>query len=180
VRWNEAIVRYRTRIYTLRPKMSITIYGSFFPKKEKELLEKVVINLIDNGFNDSGIVGDRLRPIFENLTPYEASEFYLENSDVNFFIFTKMGKRLGVTSECEHLIRYPAMYSKWNNCVLFDQFVDDRGAIGQLIKDRLVKINQLRDKIPIIEFTQDEELLDATVEYAKDIVNSMRYILQIR
>ena len=90
---DEFKLKYQNNINSLRSLLNITIYGSYNPPSEKELLKSVKQILIDNGYVKTKIVEDLQE---QNSEPLEESKKCLLFSDVNFLIFTKNGKKYGV------------------------------------------------------------------------------------
>lgn len=111
----------------LRERMSITLYGSYYPPAEMRLLERQRDHLAGMGYALAGLVNGGTGG---GVGPLAASKRCLENSDVNFHVFIKADKRLGLVRELVDMA--DAMGSKADDGVVFDQVVDGRGSIQDL------------------------------------------------
>ena len=115
--WDEFKRKYiDNNITSLKPLLNITIYGSYQPTEEKQLLLSLKAILIDEGYVNTMLVDDRQDP---DLDALEKSKMCLLYSDVNFLIFTKRGKRLGVARELAFVAEDEGMRHKINHCVVF-------------------------------------------------------------
>ena len=146
------------RLPKLRGRMSITLYGSYYPRSELRLLERQRDRLVGAGYVLTGLVKDGPD---DGIGPLAASKRYLENSDVNFLIFTKAGKRYGLIRELAHVAE-ALTRSKVLDCVVFDQIVDGRSSVPDL------SMCDLRDgKIPRHAFHDESDLSDALLTRAE-------------
>lgn len=109
--------------------MTIALYGSYHPQEEKQLLIQLKNKLIDNGYTSTYLVQDYPRKGESDL---EISERSLLFSDVNFLIFTKGGKRLGLVRELAFVAVSEEMVDKAWACVVFDQIVNGESSIPPL------------------------------------------------
>jgi hypothetical protein len=145
------------------------VYGSFWPKREKSKLVRLAEKLRERGFPDTDIVGGPLRPSIEGLDCFELSVFYLDESDVNFLVFSPKGKRLGVTTELDHVLNSPQMMLKRRFCVVLDEIHNGRSSIGALQRARL---RELAD-VSIVQFHDGGELLDACYSWARQFCRQL-------
>ena len=126
--WAEMSWGQWDRMRRLRRRMSITLYGSYRPPAELRLLECKRDALRDQGYALTSLVRDGLE---DGDDPLEVSKKYLENSDVNFLIFTNSGMRLGVVRELAYVAETMTK-SKIADCVAFDHMVDGHTSIPSL------------------------------------------------
>ena len=160
--------------------LRITIYGSFWPNNQKCKLLEIVDFLQEKGFEDTDIVGGILRPNPGELNIFDLSMFWLKESDLNFLIFTREGKRIGVTTELDQILISPDMYEIWSNCVIFHQIEDDRDSIGDLQKSKIRDLNKNRERVCIVPFETWENLKSDLYLHAFDCYKAMSNILYIR
>lgn len=159
------------RLPTLRGRMSITLYGSYYPPSELRLLERQRDRLVGAGYALAELVKDGSD---DGIGPLEASKRYLENSDVNFLIFTKAGRRHGLIRELAHVAETLAR-SKVLDCVVFDQIVDGRSSVPDL------SMCDLHDgQIPRHAFHNEPELCDALLTRAEHYVLDKQDLLAQR
>ncbi len=138
--WEEFKRLHESPFKSLIPKVKITIYGSYFPKKEKALLIELKRILIDEGYLRAALVEDRQ---MEGQDPFEASKLSLLFSDLNILLFTKPGKRFGVVSELDFLASDPHMIQKIPFSLIFDKGAGEQTSIPPLSRG-LVKGNDIR------------------------------------
>lgn len=131
-RWERFNKKYDEEFEPLKKLMNITIYGSYFPDSEKELLIEQRNYLRDRGFVRTYIVDDYADPT-QNLDPLEKSIRCLEFSDVNFLIFTRAGNNQGVGRELTHCAMSESMIVKIPFCVVFDQTKDSINSVSVLL-----------------------------------------------
>jgi hypothetical protein len=77
--------------------MNITIYGSYYPPSDEQLLLDIKQILIDDEYENTSLVREYQRN--ESEDSLEISKKCLLFSDLNYLIFTKTGKRLGLVRE---------------------------------------------------------------------------------
>lgn len=164
-RWLHFFHKRKQERERLKPLLQITIYGSFRPLAEKERLLKLVEVLRKKGYVSCDIVGGDLRPNPGNLKVDELSQFYLENSDVNFLVFTHEGKRLGVTDELGYTLHSPVMKKMRQFCAIFDELTPGYSALTSLQLERIKEIG-----LRYCEFYSDKQLHEAAVATAWDYV----------
>lgn len=134
-RWDKFLKRKEQEFDILKMRLTITIYGSYQPNSEKEFLIRQKKFLRNEKFAKTSLVIDFPNPS-KKFSSLEISEHCLEFSDVNFLIFTKKGKRLGVVRELAHIAKSPNMIYKAADCVIFDQVIKGRSSVPSLsIKD---------------------------------------------
>ncbi len=152
--------------YNLRKKLIITVYGSWFPPPEKDFLLKIVDFLRENGYEDTDVVEGEKRPNEWEADAYTISTFYLENSDVNFLIFTHEGMRVGVTTELSHVLESPRMCDRLGSCIVFNEVKDDMSAVGQMHIDKMAQLNETSIQIQIVNYDSEDELFEAILLHA--------------
>lgn len=111
----------------MRERMSVTLYGSYYPPAELRLLERQRDYLTNKGYARAGLVKDSDGDV-GSLT---ASKRYLENSDVNFLIFTRNGRRHGLVRELAYIADAMSK-GKVVDCVAFDQVVGGQNSVPDL------------------------------------------------
>lgn len=89
-----------SRLHGLRERMSIMLCGSYRPLPEMMLLARMRNFLGVEGCAQACLVKDAPD---DSVGPPEASKKYLENSDVNFLVFTGAGMRHGLIRELAHV-----------------------------------------------------------------------------
>ena len=159
-KWERFRRRIDEEVNPLKPKLRITIYGSYHPDSELEFLEKQREFLIQNQYTNTKLVNE-YHEEFPSLLPYEISKYCLEYSDVNFFIFTKEGKNQGVTVELQIAATEDSMADKVKHCIVFDQIRDNFGSISALSLD-------VMDNVGIIkrDFVSEDDLQNALLQKA--------------
>jgi hypothetical protein len=174
--WEAAYARRIKESADIKSQLRITIYGSFRPASERRRLEALANKLRQRGFPDTDLVEGEKRPNPDKLNSYEISVFYLQVSDVNFLVFTLQGRCKGVTTELDHVLESPEMTLKRSYCVVFNQMVGTRSAVGQLQLDR---IRDLGD-VGIVPFLNNKELEDSCYLWATDFCKRLRILLVAR
>lgn len=154
--------------------MTITIYGSYFPDSEKLFLENQRDILIQKGYADTHLVLDYSKPSLET-TGLEMSIRCLEFSDVNFLIFTREGKRFGVSRELTHVATSSTMIDKVQYCTVFEQIQDFQGSIPPLSIDDINNSGINRR-----EFTTEHQLQTALAQQAYAQVRNLKNLLKKR
>lgn len=166
----EERVAERARLAKL---IRITIYGSWQPPDQKQILLNLVNYLRNKGFSDTDIVEGEKRPNPGGLNSFDVSTFYLESSDVNFLVFTLEGTRLGVTTELDYILMSPIMVKKWRFCVVFNQTKETEQSLGKLQQDRLANLGE----IPVVPFEPWEELNKSAHRWALIFLKRLGHIL---
>jgi len=133
-RWEKYNRRIAKDFEPLKRVMTMTIYGSYYPQSEKDFLISQRNFLRDKGYVNTNIVDDYLDPE-PDITSLEKSTRCLEFSDVNFLVFTREGKRYGVSRELTHIATSSTMIDKIPFCTVFEQIRDERGSIPPLSLD---------------------------------------------
>jgi len=128
-RWDEFNRKYEDSVNSLKPRLIIIIYGSYFPESEKNLLECLKNFLISNGYESTYIVEDFDE---QGLNSLELSQRCLLFADVNFLIFTEKGKRLGLVRELAFIALSPEMITKAAGCVAYDEIFEQQSSISDL------------------------------------------------
>jgi hypothetical protein len=171
--WEEFNRKYENNINSLRSLLNITIYGSYFPESEKELLLSLKRVLIGEGYNKTRIVEDLKEPDSDAL---EISKKSLLFSDVNFLIWTKKGKRFGVIRELAFMAEDDGMRPKINHCVIFDETVnEDSSSIPPLSRSDI-----RNSRLPRRPFRDTVELQEAIVSEAYWQLRRLSTILSAR
>jgi hypothetical protein len=179
--WDYCFQRRKAERLATMSLMRCTVYGSFQPPEQKKQLESLSLHLRSNGFTNVDIIGGPLRPHPIEYNSYQISIFYLEESDVNLLVYTLTGSRLGLTTECDHVLNSPSMFKRWNSCIILNQ-TDPEGkdSIGQLQKDRIMEINSGQQRIPIVPFETYEELAEIAYYQLIDFHKALGSILRQR
>ena len=133
-RWEKYNQRLSREFTPLMKVITITIYGSYYPQSEKDFLIEQRDFLRDKGYENTNIVDD-YPDLDPDITLLEKSIRCLEFSDVNFLVFTREGKRYGVSRELTHVATSNNMIDKIPFCTVFDQINDNRGSIPPLSLD---------------------------------------------
>jgi len=150
--------------------MTVTIYGSYHPKKEKDSLIDCKTALIADGYQQAKLVTDYPT----TGSALDASKECLLYSDVNFLVFTKGGKRLGLVRELTFIATDERMRTKVDHCVVFDEFKKTT-SIPKLSSDDIVNA-----RIPQRTFTRLEELKEIMVKEAFWHLRRLAAILRSR
>ena len=142
----------------LRSILRITVYGSYYPESAKKTLIRQRNFLRNKGYSETSLVEDYS---YGKILPLDKSIMSLENSDVNFLIFTKEGKNLGVTRELAHIATSSTMADKIPFCTVFTEIEDKSGSISVL------SINDIENShIPRREFQGEKQLQKALLQQA--------------
>jgi hypothetical protein len=129
--WDAFIRNYERNVSSYKPKVKVTIYGSYNPPREKALLKDLKMILIKDGYTNTQLVEDRQK---DSDKPLKVSEQSILYSDINLLVFTKTGKRLGVVRELAFLAR-PSMSDKTPFSTVFDQVKDGESSIPSLSQE---------------------------------------------
>lgn len=129
---------FETKIRIFHKLTKITIYGSYYPPVKNRL-----INLVDKlrkeGYEDVDIVERR-----ENIKGKDGqflgadkkSEYYMENSDYNIFLYLKEGAKAGLGIELKYAIGYDHIIKKSLVVIEMINEVDDTEKIvTEILKD---------------------------------------------
>ena len=128
-RWGQFDNRISDEFEELKKRIRITIYGSYQPIEEKEVLLVLKKQLIEHGYVQTCIVEEYQE---EGEDPLGVSKKCLQFSDVNFLIFTRNGKKFGVVRELAFIADSHLMRQKVPFCVVFEMIKDGEGAIPPL------------------------------------------------
>lgn len=153
--WQEFKQRYQRSISTLKSRLEITLYGSYYPKREKLLLLDLKRILIENDYLRTSLVEDR-QSMGED--PLETSQNCMLFSHLNLLIFTRTGKKHGVIDELTFLTS-DRMSEKIRFCIVFDQVQGTRGSVPPLSMSRVNIYG-----IPLKEFKTSRELKEVIVK----------------
>jgi len=167
--YEERVVE-RTRLAKF---IKITIYGSWQPSDQKQILLNLVNYLRKKGFSDIDIVEGEKRPNPGGLNRFDVSTFYLESSHVIFLVFTLEGARLGVTTELDYILLSPIMVEKWRFCVVFNQTKRTKQSLGPLQQDKLADLGE----IPVVPFESWEELNESAHRWVLIFLKKLGHIL---
>lgn len=127
--WDEFKRKNAETVHSLKPRLNITIYGSYQPQKDYELLMAIKQHLIENKYSNTALVTDFDDGTMDALA---LSEACLKYSDVNFIIFTGTGMGKGATRELAYAATSQDMIDKVSGCVVFDEIVEDRSSLSEL------------------------------------------------
>ena len=155
----------KLKIMDLAPVLTreslITIYGAYFPEKEKKRLENLRDFLIINGFRNIKLVSDYSNNYFpfhpsedKNIYFYKRSLYCLDDSDLNIFIFTFEGTKGGVIVELNHAIEKNLPF------LLLVERKKNVFACSQMIVGALKKIS-----VNLIPFPEDDDKFLFDVAY---------------
>jgi hypothetical protein len=139
--WEVFKENYYKPINNLKSKLVITLYGSYYPKKDKSLLRELKRILIKKGYSNTCLVEDR-----QSLgdTALTISQMCMLYSQINLLIFTRSGKRLGLVDELSFLTTDPRMVQKIDFSLVFDQVYQQRSSIPDLSMDRVKRYSVQR------------------------------------
>ena len=171
--WEEFNRKYDDNINSLRPLLNITIYGSYFPASEKKLLLSVKKLLIDVRYEKTVLVEDRIKK--KGSDSLEISKRCLLYSDVNFLVFTKTGRRLGLVRELAFIAEDENMRLKIPNCMIFDQVVREKSSVPDLSNSD-IKNSRMNCR----RFVTNDELKKAIVNEAFWRLRSLAHVLYSR
>jgi len=154
--------------------MEITIYGSYYPTTEKDLLLRLKTSLVSEGYVSSMLVDERPNP--RRLNEWELSKACLKFSDVNYLIFTHTGYRHGVIRELCQCASVPSMIDRRWRCVVFEEIRGGRSALPVLNERELQELHE--SKIRRIEFDNEDCLKRSAggmaLRYLKDLAEDLR------
>lgn len=157
--WEQFIRKYQRRIDSLKSRLNITIYGSYYPEDDKLLLKELKGVLRKNGYTNTMIVEDKQQP---GDDPLEISQKCMLFSQINLLIFTRTGKRYGVIDELTFLTSDQQMFEKIHFSAVFDQVQGRRSSIPSLSMSR---INRYDVKLRQFKTTQELETIIAKETY---------------
>lgn len=160
--------------------LRISIYGSWWPDEQKQILRDLVSFLRTKNFIETDIVEGERRPNVKGLSSINISVHTLEVSDLNYLVFTREGTRLGLTTEFDYVLFNPRMIDTWGKCIIFNQHDGDRDSINDLQRSRLDELNYLRPRIPVVPFQTIDELHDSAYAYAVDCTKAIGHLLRLR
>src|SRR3990172_6145467 len=154
-RWEKYNRKLDEEFKPLMRLLNITVYGSYFPKSEKQFLINQADFLRKKGYTNTFIVDEYPSPSL-SISNLELSIRCLEFSDVNFLIFTRNGKNQGVSRELAHIATSTTMVDKVQFCTVFDQVKDEQGSVPPLSLDDINNSGILRR-----EFNSEQQLQTA-------------------
>lgn len=115
--WEQFKLKYTKPISSLKSEINITLYGSYYPVKDK-LLRELKSTLKSNGYTNTILVEDK-QSIGDD--PLEISQQCMLFSQVNLLIFTRQGKKHGLIDELAFLTSDQRMFEKIQFSLVFDQ-----------------------------------------------------------
>ena len=151
--WDKFLDEFNERTDSLKSKLNVTIYGSYYPNKEKTLLKNLKDFLIKNGYTNTILVEDKQRP---GDDPLEISQKCMQFSQINLLIFTRAGKRYGLIDELAFLTSNTQMFEKVPFSIVFDQVRGGKSSIPALSRSR---INIFDVKLREFKSTQELETI---------------------
>ena len=126
-----------------------------------------------NGYLLTRLVDDY--PNNTNQNALDISIGCLEKSDVNFLIFTRLGKNLGVTRELTHVTTHTNMASKVLYCTVFDEVKDKINSMSEL------SINDIENSgLERREFQNEKHLQKVLRKQAFAKTRMLKYVLTNR
>jgi hypothetical protein len=132
--WEEFKKKYTHRLDSIKPSLKITIYGSYYPEEDLQLLEDLKKALINDGYSNTVLVRDRKATTDD---PLEISQECMLFSDINLLVFTRTGKRYGVIDELSFITSDVRMMHKIEFSMVFDQKLNNRSSIPDLSSSRI-------------------------------------------
>jgi hypothetical protein len=166
--WEEFKQNYYKPLDNLKSKLKITIYGSYYPEKDKSLLRDLQRILRQKGYPNTFLVEDKQT---KEDDPLQISQLCMLYSDINLLIFTHTGKRLGLVDELSFLTSNPAMSQKIDFSLAFDKLHKRQGQEWTSIPD-LSMSRMKRYGVQRREIKPSEDL--------KEIIVKETYWLMIR
>ncbi len=148
--WEQFILKYQKPISSLKSKINVTLYGSYYPDKDKLLLRDLKKMLRKDGYINTILVEDKQS---KGDDPLEISQQCMLFSQINLLIFTKEGKRHGVIDELAFLTSDQKMFEKIQFSLVFDQVLGRRSSIPSLSMSRVTRYGVQRR-----EFQTPEQL----------------------
>ncbi|MHA1917154.1 MAG: hypothetical protein ACTSUV_02445 [Candidatus Ranarchaeia archaeon] len=164
----------------LKKKLVVTVYGSFYPVKEKKKLLELTKYLRRKGFGNTDYVEGEKRPNVDDLDKDLISKKYLLDSDVNFLVFSQKGRGKGVTAELGYILNVPLLDGSRKSCVIFDQVKRGNSSITRLQRDEIKRINEKKIIITIVPYSNLNDLKDAAYSQALHFVNKYKKKLEKR
>jgi hypothetical protein len=125
----------------------ITIYGPYYPEEKKKRLINLRDYLKEHGYEETDLVSERPDDFFqfefeEDTKELERSEYCLEKSDLNIFIYFFEGSLSGVQTELDYIIGK----EKSNYFVCVEEKLDENGqrilAFSKLVEENLKRIGK--------------------------------------
>jgi hypothetical protein len=170
--YKDFINRKKQEMQHLKSQLTITVYGSYYPPRQKQRLIKLKKLLMKNGYALTRLVEDYPEKDYHCSHSYEEricakSQYCLEFSDVNFFIFTHKGKCQGVSVELAYCNNSPMMVDRRWRSVIFDENID--GSPASSFMDRGANY-VASGRIKRIEFKDDSELWRLACEVADEFL----------
>jgi hypothetical protein len=147
--WEDFKHKYESNINSFKKLLNITIYGSYHPEEDLNLLERLRDILINDGYDNTALVTDRPT----DVDSLEVSQQSLIFSDINLFVFTRTGKRFGIIDELASLTLVKELFVKIPFSMVFDQVEGERSSIPDLSMKRTEK-NGIQRR----EFSTGEQL----------------------
>ncbi len=151
--------------------MTLTIYGPYYPREERNRLDRVRNYLKKNNFKKTNLVRDYPSRYFPDLhlikdqdrRNLHRSRYCLETSDLNILIFTFNGDNQGVATELVYCIE--------NNCdyLVFIETKEEKGRI--ILASSTLIIGSLKEMgKKLFKFAEgdDKELFDAVYSRVVD------------
>lgn len=171
-RWNEHNIKKEDEFRKLYPVLTITIYGSYQPESETRKLKEIKNFLIKQGFTQTKLVIDYQDPKTNSI---EVSKECIKFSDVNFFVITSKGSKLGVTRELGYLVDDKDARKNIINSTIFDEMKSGSSTLSTLTLD---DIDDFR--LTIRQWINQMSLDAALLSEARHYVKMLREILENR
>jgi len=164
----------------LKSFINITLFGSYCPQFEKDLLARLRDRLIIEEYKLTKLVEDFPDENFptEKKNAFDKSIACLEFSDVNILIFTFAGKKNGVVRELAHCTSSLKMIDRRWRCVICEEVKSGKGAIPMLSNEEFKKFSVSR--MLKIQFENEAELQLAIRGTAWKYVNDLSIELYYR
>jgi hypothetical protein len=165
--WEQFKSKYQKPIDSLKSKLNITLYGSYYPDLDKCLLREIKEVLRTNGYTNTILVEDK-QSIGDD--PLEISQQCMLFSQINLLIFTRTGKRHGIIDELAFLTSDQQMFEKIQFSIVFDQMWGQRSSILSLSTSRIKRYGVQRR-----EFKTSKELKQIIVNETYWIMRKWAY-----
>jgi hypothetical protein len=127
--------------YEKKAICKIILFGSYRPSSEESFLRQIKKDLQEDGYEKTFLIKDL--PDLNNRTIRDKSIVGLEFSDINIFIVTFRGKKVGSTVELEYIIQNASLLSF--KTIVFFEVKNENGekikSLSQLQIDGLLRAN---------------------------------------
>jgi len=173
-RWKEFNKKTEDDYKKQYQKMRIILYGSYSPPSELTFLKKLKKILVDEGYVQTRIALE-YQEMVKGKSALEVSKGCIIYSDVNFFVITNNGEKLGVTRELGFLADDHNARNKIDYSTIFDEINDGQSTLSQLSLDDVDELGfKKRDFIGL------NSLKAALLAEARFYVRKLKFVLESR